>query len=138
VRKVCHHKTRRLHDHADTDRYDFAARTDAMTQQRIIIVGGGFGGLAAAKALGKAPAEIILIDRTNHHLFQPLLYQVATSVPAFSQIGFPTRAILRRQKNTTEEKFKKENYRGKKRRDPKYRYRWHRRHRCKLGRLLPV
>jgi NADH dehydrogenase len=72
-----------------------------MTQPRIIIVGGGFGGLAAAKALGKAPAEIILIDRANHHLFQPLLYQVATSVLAPSQIGFPIRAILRKQKNTT-------------------------------------
>jgi len=57
--------------------------------------------LAAAKALGKAPAEIILIDRTNHHLFQPLLYQVATSVLAPSQIGFPIQAILRKQKNTT-------------------------------------
>ena len=57
--------------------------------------------MAAAKALGKAPAEIILIDRTNHHLFQPLLYQVATSVLAPSQIGFPIRAILRKQKNTT-------------------------------------
>src|SRR5579864_4172055 len=72
-----------------------------MTRPRIIIVGGGFGGLAAAKALGKAPAEIILIDRTNHHLFQPLLYQVATSVLAPSQIGFPIRTILRKQKNTT-------------------------------------
>ena len=53
-----------------------------MTRPRIIIVGGGFGGLAAAKALKKAPAEIILIDRTNHHVFQPLLYQVATSALA--------------------------------------------------------
>src|SRR5499425_1200747 len=72
-----------------------------MTQPRIIIVGGGFGGLAAAKALKNAPAEIILIDRTNHHLFQPLLYQVATSVLAPSQIGFPIRGILQSQKNTT-------------------------------------
>jgi NADH dehydrogenase FAD-containing subunit len=72
-----------------------------MTQPRIIIVGGGFGGLAAAKALKKAPAEIILIDRTNHHVFQPLLYQVATSVLGPSQIGFPLRAIVRKQKNTT-------------------------------------
>jgi NADH dehydrogenase FAD-containing subunit len=72
-----------------------------MTQPRIIIVGGGFGGLAAAKALKKAPAEIILIDRTNHHVFQPLLYQVATSVLGPSQIGFPLRGILRNQKNTT-------------------------------------
>src|SRR5262249_4612660 len=74
---------------------------EQMAQPRIIIVGGGFGGLAAAKALRKARAEIILIDRTNHHLFQPLLYQVATSVLATSQIGFPIRGILRKQKNTT-------------------------------------
>ena len=72
-----------------------------MAHPRIVIVGGGFGGLAAAKALKKAPAEIILIDRTNHHVFQPLLYQVATSVLGPSQIGFPLRGILRNQKNTT-------------------------------------
>jgi len=57
--------------------------------------------LAVAKALRKVRAEIIVIDRTNHHLFQPLLYQVATSVLAPSQIGFPIRGILRKQKNTT-------------------------------------
>ena len=68
---------------------------------RIVIVGGGFGGMAAAKALGNTPAEVILIDRTNHHLFQPLLYQVATSVLSPSQIGFPIRGILSKQKNTT-------------------------------------
>jgi NADH:ubiquinone reductase (H+-translocating) len=72
-----------------------------MAHPRVVIVGGGFGGLAAAKALKKAPAEIILIDRTNHHVFQPLLYQVATSVLGPSQIGFPLRGILRNQKNTT-------------------------------------
>src|SRR5215475_12659305 len=72
-----------------------------MAQPRIIIVGGGFAGLAAAKALKKSPAEILLIDRTNHHLFQPLLYQVATSILAPNQIGFPIRGILRNQKNTT-------------------------------------
>ncbi len=68
---------------------------------RVLIVGGGFGGLAAAKALRDAPVEIILIDRTNHHLFQPLLYQVATSVLTPAQIGSPIRGILRHQKNTT-------------------------------------
>ena len=72
-----------------------------MTQPRIIIVGAGFGGLAVAKALEDTPAEIIVIDRTNHHLFQPLLYQVATSVLSPSQIGFPIRGILGKQKNTT-------------------------------------
>lgn len=70
------------------------------TRPRVVIVGGGFGGLAAAKALGKAPVQVVLIDRTNHHLFQPLLYQVATSVLAPSQISSPIRAILRKQKNT--------------------------------------
>lgn len=68
---------------------------------RVVIVGGGFGGLAAAKALRKAAVQVVLIDRTNHHLFQPLLYQVATSVLAPSQISSPIRGILRKQKNTT-------------------------------------
>jgi NADH dehydrogenase len=68
---------------------------------RVVIVGGGFGGLAAAKALRRAKVSVTLIDRTNHHLFQPLLYQVATSVLTPGQIGSPIRGILRRQKNTT-------------------------------------
>src|SRR5260370_28833273 len=68
---------------------------------RVVIVGGGFGGLAAAKALKNAPANVILIDRTNHHLFQPLLYQVATSVLTPGQIGSPIRAIVGKNKNTT-------------------------------------
>ena len=72
-----------------------------MAQPRIVIVGAGFGGLAAAKALKNTPAEIILIDRANHHLFQPLLYQVATAVLTPSQIATPIRSILRKQKNTT-------------------------------------
>src|SRR3984893_17218528 len=72
-----------------------------MAQARIIIGGAGFGGLAAAKALKNTPAEIALIDRTNHHLFQPLLYQVATAVLTPSQIATPIRSILRDQKNTT-------------------------------------
>jgi NADH dehydrogenase len=72
-----------------------------MSQPRVIIVGGGFAGLAAAKALRSTAAKIILIDRSNHHLFQPLLYQVATSVLTPGQIGTPIRGILRKQKNTT-------------------------------------
>jgi NADH dehydrogenase FAD-containing subunit len=70
-----------------------------MAQPRIVIVGGGFGGLAAAKALRKTPAEVILIDRSNHHLFQPLLYQVATAALTPSQIATPIRSIFRKQKN---------------------------------------
>jgi NADH dehydrogenase len=72
-----------------------------MSQPRIIIVGAGFAGLAAAKALKKTPAKVILIDRTNHHVFQPLLYQVATSVLTPSQIATPIRSVFRNQKNTT-------------------------------------
>jgi NADH:ubiquinone reductase (H+-translocating) len=72
-----------------------------MSQPRVIIVGGGFGGLAAAKALRKTPAEVILIDRSNHHLFQPLLYQVATAVLTPSQIATPIRSILRNHENVT-------------------------------------
>src|SRR5580692_6298876 len=68
---------------------------------RVVIVGGGFGGLATAKVLKNTPAHITLIDRTNHHLFQPLLYQVATSVLTPGQIGSPIRNILRKQQNTT-------------------------------------
>ena len=72
-----------------------------MSLPRVVIVGGGFAGLAAAKALGKAAANVILIDRTNHHLFQPLLYQVATSALAPGQIAVPIRGVLRKQRNAT-------------------------------------
>jgi hypothetical protein len=71
------------------------------TMPRIVIVGGGFGGLAAVKALRHTPAEIILLDNVNHHLFQPLLYQVATSELSSAQIASPLRWILRNQKNVT-------------------------------------
>ncbi len=68
---------------------------------RVVIVGGGFGGLNAAQALKRAPVEIMLIDRANHHLFQPLLYQVATSVLPPTEIATPIRYLLRRQRNVT-------------------------------------
>jgi NADH dehydrogenase len=67
----------------------------------VVVVGGGFGGLAAAKALRRAPVNVLLIDKSNHHVFQPLLYQVATSVLAPSQIAAPLRGLLADQENTS-------------------------------------
>src|SRR6185369_11130633 len=72
-----------------------------MKRPHVVIIGGGFGGLTAARALARAPVTITLIDRRNHHLFQPLLYQVATAALNPSDIAVPIRSILRRQKNTT-------------------------------------
>jgi NADH:ubiquinone reductase (H+-translocating) len=72
-----------------------------MSRHRVVIVGSGFGGLAAAKALRRAPVDVTVIDRTNHHLFQPLLYQMATGVLAEGDIAPPTRDILRRHANTS-------------------------------------
>lgn len=66
---------------------------------RVAIVGGGFAGLWAARALASAPVEIVLVDRGNHHLFQPLLYQVATAGLSAPDIAAPLRHILRKQKN---------------------------------------
>lgn len=67
----------------------------------VVIVGGGFAGLSAARALAKAPVRITLLDRTNHHLFQPLLYQVATAVLNPADISVPIRWLLRKQRNAT-------------------------------------
>jgi NADH dehydrogenase len=67
---------------------------------KILIIGGGFGGLYAARALKNADADVTLIDRTNHHVFQPLLYQVATATLTPSDIAAPIRWLLHRQKNT--------------------------------------
>lgn len=69
------------------------------TRARILILGGGFGGLRAARALRRAPADVTLVDRTNHHVFQPLLYQVATAALAATDIAVPIRWVLRRQRN---------------------------------------
>ncbi|HEY7230289.1 MAG TPA: FAD-dependent oxidoreductase, partial [Pseudolabrys sp.] len=71
-----------------------------MTQQpHIVIIGAGFAGLACAKALGNAPARVTVIDRTNYHLFVPLLYQVATAALSPADIARPIRRILGRYKN---------------------------------------
>ncbi len=67
----------------------------------VVIVGGGFGGLAAAKALRQAPVLVTLVDRTNHHLFQPLLYQVAMAGLSPADIAAPIRSILNTQRNVT-------------------------------------
>ena len=69
-------------------------------QSKVIIIGGGFGGLFAAQALKSAPVDVTLIDRRNYHLFQPLLYQVATGSLSPGEIAAPLRGVLSRQKNT--------------------------------------
>src|ERR687890_1683304 len=68
---------------------------------RVVIVGSGFGGLFTAKALAKAPVDITIIGKTSHHLFQPLLYQVATGILSEGEIAPATREVLRHQKNAT-------------------------------------
>ncbi len=75
------------------------ARTSS--RPRVVIVGAGFGGLAAAMELRKAPVDVIIIDRRNYHLFQPLLYQVATAGLSPADIAMPIRSIVRHQRNTT-------------------------------------
>src|SRR5499426_2935079 len=72
-----------------------------VSRQRVVIVGGGFGGLSAARALARAPVDVTVIDRHNYHLFQPLLYQVATAALAPNTIAAPIRAILHKQANAT-------------------------------------
>jgi NADH dehydrogenase len=71
-----------------------------LDRPHVVILGAGFGGLSAARALGDAPVRVTVVDRRNHHLFQPLLYQVATAALSPGDIAYPIRAILRRQSNT--------------------------------------
>jgi NADH:ubiquinone reductase (H+-translocating) len=70
-------------------------------RKRVVIVGGGFGGIAAAHALRHADAEVLLIDRRNHHIFQPLLYQVATAVLSPAEIAAPIRQLEAKQRNAS-------------------------------------
>ena len=69
------------------------------SRHRVIILGGGFGGLSAAQRLKSVPVEVTLIDRRNFHLFQPLMYQVATGSLSPGEIAAPLRSVLSRQKN---------------------------------------
>src|SRR6266705_7098057 len=68
---------------------------------KVVIVGAGFGGIETAKSLRRAPVEVTVIDRQNHHCFQPLLYQVATAALSPADVAWPIRHILRKQKNAT-------------------------------------
>jgi NADH:quinone reductase (non-electrogenic) len=71
----------------------------SMSAKRVVILGGGFGGIAAARALKSVEAEVLLIDRRNHHIFQPLLYQAATAVLAPSEVASPIRQLAQQQAN---------------------------------------
>lgn len=75
--------------------------TDPATWPHVLILGGGFGGMSTAQSLAGAPVRVTLVDRHNHHLFQPLLYQVATASLAAPSISAPLRQILRRQRHLT-------------------------------------
>ena len=69
------------------------------SQKRVVIIGGGFGGINLAKALGKSDFQIVMIDRQNYHAFQPLLYQVSTAGLEPDSIAYPIRKILRKLQN---------------------------------------
>ena len=76
--------------------------TEGMSRRHhVVVIGSGFGGLFAAKRLKRADVDVTLISRTTHHLFQPLLYQVATGILSEGEIAPATREILRRRKNVT-------------------------------------
>jgi NADH dehydrogenase len=77
------------------------ASTVSGNRPRVVVVGAGFGGLAAVRGLRHAPVEVTVVDRTNHHLFQPLVYQVATGLLSPGEVAPPLRKVLRRQHNTT-------------------------------------
>ena len=70
--------------------------TQTVTRPRVVVIGAGFAGMNAAKALAKAPVDVTVVDRKNHHTFQPLLYQVALAVLSPAEIASPVRTVLRR------------------------------------------
>src|SRR6516162_2780747 len=73
----------------------------AIQRPQVVIIGAGFGGLSAAKSLAKEPCDVVLIDRYNYHMFQPLLYQVATAALSPADIAFPIRTVFRREPNVS-------------------------------------
>src|SRR3984957_7301821 len=86
---------------ARPDEATAVVETPRRERKRVVIIGGGFGGIAAAHALRHADAEVVLIDRRNHHIFQPLLYQVATAVLSPSEIAAPIRQLEAKQRNVS-------------------------------------
>ncbi|MBL8906724.1 MAG: NAD(P)/FAD-dependent oxidoreductase [Rhizobiales bacterium] len=90
-----------MHGMAPSDSAKTGTLAPTITRPRVVILGAGFGGLNAAQALRSAPVDVTVIDRRNYHLFQPLLYQVATAGLSPAQIATPIRRILARQKNAT-------------------------------------
>src|SRR6201997_5538195 len=86
---------------ADDQREDKVTVPAKSPRPRIVIVGGGFAGIAAARSLRRANADIILIDQRNHHIFQPLLYQVATAVLSPAEIAAPIRQLDAKQRNVS-------------------------------------
>ena len=84
---------------AELDKAPVVVEAPRPGRKRVVIVGGGFAGIAAARALRHADAEVVLIDRRNHHIFQPLLYQVASAVLSPAEIAAPIRQQEVKQRN---------------------------------------
>ncbi len=90
---------RNSRERREAEVFSLTAPTNPASRPRVVIVGAGFAGLAAARALARADADVLVIDRRNHHVFQPLLYQVATAALSPADIAWPVRSLLRDQRN---------------------------------------
>jgi NADH:ubiquinone reductase (H+-translocating) len=101
MRQICEIMMTETLETSQSQEQSFAAAEARHDKPSIVIVGGGFGGIAAAKALRRCDAEVVVIDRRNHHIFQPLLYQVATAVLAPSEVAAPIRQLEAKQKNVS-------------------------------------